>query len=229
MKKTFICFLIMIGINLFGEIPGIWAIQKIKYQGNFYQYFTPTIPDPFAYKNETTFSSATMNSYLFNSFQGNISSLTDTQITISSFGGTLMQSPDPNFDLFESNFANIFLLPQLPRTFNYEITTSPPYNVHLVLTDVENGNQIYFLTHILASSESIKSKIFIYPNPASDILKIENLQKNASISVTDSTGKSFYHTFVKDKNSIEISLQYFPAGIYFVRVNNENPIKILKK
>ncbi|WP_234108993.1 T9SS type A sorting domain-containing protein [Chryseobacterium sp. R2A-55] len=229
MKKTFICFLFMIGMNLFGEIPGIWAIQKIKYQGNFYHYFTPTIPDPSAYANETTFVYSKMHAHLFNTFQGTISSLTDDQITISNFAGTLMQSPDTNFDLFESNFANIFLLPEVPRTFYYEITLSPPYDVHLVLTDVENGNQIYFLTHILASSDSVKNKAFVYPNPVSDLLRIENLEKNSSISMMDSTGKSIYRSFVKDKNAIQISLEYFPAGVYFIRVNNENPIKILKK
>jgi hypothetical protein len=61
------------------------------------------------------------------------------------------------------------------------------------------------------------SAIKVYPNPATDILHIDNLQSNSLISILDVTGKEIIK-FSSDKLDTSISLTNLSSGLYFIKI-----------
>jgi hypothetical protein len=63
----------------------------------------------------------------------------------------------------------------------------------------------------------------MYPNPASDVVKIEvkNGVENFSFSIFNSFGRKISNIpFQKETNFIELSVQGLSSGIYFVTISN---------
>ncbi|MDR1783043.1 MAG: M12 family metallo-peptidase [Dysgonamonadaceae bacterium] len=67
------------------------------------------------------------------------------------------------------------------------------------------------------------AKIRIIPNPASELIKIENLTKGEQIKIYNSAG-----ILMGNYEAEQISVSHFPAGIYFLKTSN-NTLKFLKK
>jgi hypothetical protein len=68
-----------------------------------------------------------------------------------------------------------------------------------------------------------ESAIKLYPNPASDVLRIE-MQNHFSgiITITDALGKELYQSSTeKNSSHFSIDLREFPPGLYFVSFRNE--------
>ncbi len=97
-------------------------------------------------------------------------------------------------------------------------------NIYLVKTikNLTSGNStdhIYFISEYKNSSDN---GIYVYPNPASDILSIfvkNNIEGNVNILVYDIYGKVIYQTLSgqTEKGSIiTIDLNNFSNGIYFL-------------
>ena len=70
------------------------------------------------------------------------------------------------------------------------------------------------------------SNINIYPNPVSDVLKINGLAVNNKVKIFDVYGKELLNETKFKTNEINIS--NLAAGIYFVKVENANETKTLK-
>ncbi len=72
---------------------------------------------------------------------------------------------------------------------------------------------------VLGVSETNKKIFHVYPNPAKDFLNLDNLSKNATVKITDATGKLIYTSVSKDSN-LKINTSNFANGIYFIEVND---------
>lgn len=74
-----------------------------------------------------------------------------------------------------------------------------------------------------------KTKITLYPNPASETVFIKSEQKTKSVQLFDATGKMVVN--VTDKS--EIRVQHLTAGVYFVRITladgSQSSHKLIKK
>ncbi len=70
-----------------------------------------------------------------------------------------------------------------------------------------------------------QSQIKVYPNPASDILKIDSPDEIRDIEFIDSTGKK---VLLSVGNKKEIRLNLFAKGIYFVKINTELNTEVQK-
>lgn len=81
---------------------------------------------------------------------------------------------------FYSNFLNT-------EKFYYDFNQSGDER-HLVITNPA-GNKIFYTYKMLGTSETSKLKTSVYPNPATDIVVIENLRPNSSLELIDNTGK----------------------------------------
>lgn len=68
------------------------------------------------------------------------------------------------------------------------------------------------------------AKIFMYPNPAHDAVKISfnNIDSLAEIRLLSTTGKTVYTKGITNTGSINISLANLPAGIYIVELKGGN-------
>ena len=72
------------------------------------------------------------------------------------------------------------------------------------------------------------ASIRVYPNPAKDhILVINDVIPNASIEVYNLSGVQLYSEFQQD-TEVEIDLSRFPAGVYIIRVFNNQSSKVVK-
>lgn len=59
--------------------------------------------------------------------------------------------------------------------------------------------------------------ISIYPNPSKDIIIIDNLPNNATLKITDMTGKEIYNTITKYQK-VMVSTSGFSNGVYIIQV-----------
>lgn len=77
---------------------------------------------------------------------------------------------------------------------------------------------------------SDKGLFNMMPNPMGDQLTISvtaNMQ-SSEIRISDLTGKTYYHNVLLE-NKVDISTEYWPAGIYFVLCTNDQGIGECKK
>lgn len=77
------------------------------------------------------------------------------------------------------------------------------------------------------------NNISIFPNPTNGIFTIKNLylfeeEGQSSIFITDITGKTIYSLSNISGNIIEINISQAKPGIYFLRLQSKETIKILK-
>ena len=97
------------------------------------------------------------------------------------------------------------------------------------------GDQGYYYIDDIQISElistginSTNTKSFqIFPNPANDILNINNIGKDAKIMMINSLGQIVYNTIASD--NIKINTENLTEGVYFVRVNAQVSKVIISK
>jgi len=73
-------------------------------------------------------------------------------------------------------------------------------------------------------SESIFSKLTIYPNPAENVVIINNVPHSSTLRISDLTGNIKYESLiVSDRESVNLS--DFKAGVYMIQIkNNESTL-----
>ena len=90
--------------------------------------------------------------------------------------------------------------------------------------------QSFKATDALSLEDNALAKVKLYPNPASNNIRFTNIQE-ATIMITDVTGKVVLQTEGVDENSI-INVSNLNSGIYLVNIKNElmnETIKFVKK
>lgn len=90
--------------------------------------------------------------------------------------------------------------------------------------------QSFRATDALSLEDNALAKVKLYPNPASNNIRFTNIH-DATIMITDVTGKVVLQTVVVDENSI-INVSDLNSGIYLVNIKNESmneTIKFVKK
>ncbi len=92
------------------------------------------------------------------------------------------------------------------------------------------SNRTYFeVKSNVSVEENLIEQVIVYPNPSSDkfIFKTPELLENAVAEIFDISGKSIYKTNINSKECI-FDLTSFSAGIYVLKVSNEDVIKTYK-
>ena len=86
-----------------------------------------------------------------------------------------------------------------------------------------NSVTFHFLgTNTTAVTEAALPTLKVYPNPASELLYIDNSNKNIeSVEIFDLTGKSVYHEKRINTNVLTLDVSKFSAGIYSLKVKAE--------
>ncbi len=92
------------------------------------------------------------------------------------------------------------------------------------------SNRTYFeVKSNVSVEENLIEQAIVYPNPSSDkfIFKTPELLENVVAEIFDISGKSIYKTNINSKECI-FDLTSFSAGIYVLKVSNEDVIKTYK-
>jgi len=134
----------------------------------------------------------------------------------------------------EFNLTNEY--PENPFEFEYII----PDNTSSIQIQVMLGNYqgSYFLDDFETSIESTeslsnheekiaKNKKTIYPNPSSGSITIQGIYEENAYKIYNLIGAKVIKGFINFNETIEI--QHLKKGLYFLKFENEKPIKFIKK
>jgi hypothetical protein len=93
---------------------------------------------------------------------------------------------------------------------------------------VKTGSVWEFTTRIATGEkahESTRINIFIYPNPADEILYLKELHRNAIAEVFNILGEKLYSEMVSD----QLNIQHLPQGIYILKLEGHKPVRFIKQ
>ncbi len=117
-------------------------------------------------------------------------------------------------------------------TVSENITTiEGTHDIYLVFKgESENIGNINWLKFnegtVLSVSDEDYQKVFMYPNPVSDVLNIKN-GIGAQIDIYDITGKQILTKQITTNNQV-INLSHFSNGLYLVKIENEGKVTVKK-
>jgi len=88
----------------------------------------------------------------------------------------------------------------------------------------------------LSVSETYIENIYLYPNPAENIIMINNIYSETNISIYDILGKNYKSIQINnfENNSISVNVSKLDKGIYFLRIEDINSqllktLRLIKK
>ena len=88
----------------------------------------------------------------------------------------------------------------------------------------------------LSVSETYIENIYLYPNPAENIIMINNIYSETNISIYDILGKNYKSIQINnfENNSISVNVSNLDEGIYFLRIEDINSqllktLRLIKK
>lgn len=102
-----------------------------------------------------------------------------------------------------------------------------PFRTHPVMLlagEIEDGEfHADWLEYLSDESASVIdptiTQVVTYPNPATDILHVENLNNGRSnmIAITDMMGRIVFETRIADRNKMQIDVSSLPTGMYLLQ------------
>ncbi len=81
---------------------------------------------------------------------------------------------------------------------------------------------------VLNTDDFTFNNVTIYPNPATSIITVENIEVDANIIIYDAIGRVVLHHKSANQRSITIDVSIFTKGFYFMRINNKKPLTLIK-
>lgn len=228
MMKKFL-FLIFIA-NLFSAQNPLllntdWHI--LKYGGE--QTSGDLYPPPMPYLQTTTFSTSTatpqLNLLYFNAITANLTYSGQNHFTVSNKSCTLADyfGDSGEVNQFFGALCNFFNSPVV----NYTIQVN---GVHKTLI-LNNAifQYLVFSGGVLSTKESEISKVTLAPNPADDNLMITNAIEINSYKIFEGTGKLVDEKKNLNVKNLNINIQNYQTGVYFIKINDDKAIKFIKK
>ena len=111
---------------------------------------------------------------------------------------------------------------------NVDTSTIGVYFVTFTASD-NSGNSVSTQVEVtvfdpLSISENNFENMFVYPNPVKDILNIQNVYSNSTISLFDLLGKNYEINVINDfeNDRLSLNMSNLETGIYFIRIQDIN-------
>lgn len=227
MKKLYI--LIFVASLFSAQSPELlntkWQVTKVV--GELLP--SDQIPPPMSYQQITDFSSnpSRLEVSFFNVVSAYVTYTGNDMFTIDSKACTLGEYSGNNADEVNNFFGLLCNFFQRDKTYHYSISNVGNEKT-LTISDA-TFQEIHFKSSFLGMKDYALSKISVYPNPSSDIVKIENLNPNSSLELIDSAGKLVKSSSNINSDKAEINIKNLPSGIYYLKVDGQSVQKIIKK
>lgn len=207
------------GFFLVADTGGVWSGTNVSDSGNGNGFFSSAAVTPGVYYAVYTISGmcgdvdsimVTVTAAPTPSFTYNISGGTVTFTNTTTGAG--------NSYVWDFGDGNNSTLVSPSHTYSSNNT----YTVCLYVTDAGGCNGVSCQSINITGvgvSEISASVIHIYPNPANhEVNVISGSSQITSVQFTDITGRVLVNQKQAGKNSVQISVETFPAGAYFIRV-----------
>lgn len=204
-----------------------WHI--VKYSGE--QFNSDLFPPPMPYTNYTTFSTATANSgpqlysSFFNTITADIAYTGLDNFTVNNKTCTTANYTADNGEVnqFFGALCDFFNAP----TVYYTIQLNGLHK-SLVLNNAI-FQTLYFSAGVLSTKESEVSQTNLAPNPADDNLIIKNSIEIKSYKIFDPTGKLIEEKKNVNAKTLNINIQDYQIGVYYIKLNEDKAMKFIKK
>lgn len=105
-----------------------------------------------------------------------------------------------------------------------------PVTGDIFIADIQN-NRIRKIAYAATEVSTLTKtrEVYLYPNPANDIITVESEGSISDIVIKDMLGRSIFASHYKGINQADIDIASVPAGIYFLSVNNTEVKKFVKQ
>jgi hypothetical protein len=117
-------------------------------------------------------------------------------------------------------------------TGSVDTNTVGTYTISYDVTDT-NGNVATTVTRTINVVDSLsidnndEIKLSIFPNPTSTSWQLKTKTIITSISLYDITGRKVFHDNPNNKD-VEINAEFLPSGLYFLVVNRDTTLRLIK-
>jgi hypothetical protein len=99
----------------------------------------------------------------------------------------------------------------------------------ILISDIEKGLFMVRLNASLATNDVQINSVVISPNPSSDIVTLAADFDIKTIAIFDILGKQVLYKSLENSSSTALDISSLQNGLYFVKVNNLQVQKIVKK
>ncbi len=110
----------------------------------------------------------------------------------------------------------------------YSPTTSGQYSVVVSYQGCSDTSACFSVLPVNVAHIATNSEFNVYPNPAHNEVYIESAITNGSYRITDQLGKTVLTGNINGTKTV-ISLSELSAGLYFLNINEAQPIKLIKQ
>lgn len=129
---------------------------------------------------------------------------------------------------YTTNQEQAFILNDQGKIFfsgnNLVINQSNGQTRTIAISDIR---KLYFQTNLSINNDiSFDNSIILYPNPATDNIKLSNIKNHSLICIYSMDGKLLINQFSSSDQSINVGS--LKKGLYIVKVNNKT-FKLIKQ
>lgn len=110
----------------------------------------------------------------------------------------------------------------------YSPTTSGQYSVVVSYQGCSDTSACYNLLPVNVAHVAANTEFNVYPNPAHNEVYIESAITDGAYVITDQLGKVVLNGNINSTKTA-ISLRELSAGLYFLNINEAQPIKLIKQ
>lgn len=225
MKK--ILFFILLANFFSAQNPDLlntnWQITKIITASG-----SNILPPQMPYQQNTTFSTTypDFNSSFFNTVSGNLTYSGQNNFTVNSRTCTLADYLADNGEVNQF-FGFICNFYSASGSFYYNIQSNGTQKTLIIGNSL--FEEIHFFYANLDTKEGAISQIVLAPNPVQDILKIKNTILIKSYKIFDQSGKLIVEKRNLNEKIVNINIQNYQKGLYYIHLNDDKAISFIKK
>jgi hypothetical protein len=212
--------------KVYDQINTFWQVDVHK---TGFKISTASKPDSILYAKES------FNFNMFNDTYFSGPYIQDIINTMYARDATCMSTGNYNDRIFyhvltNSNGDDTITLSDESENFNTKLYVDGEYRLTVWAEDAAGNRTVdsmnIFIINDLGINTEKQSAFSIFPNPASDVITIKN---NSGIptqaKLYDLTGRALQNIAIEN-NTTRINIQSYPNGLYFLKLNNSEVIKI---
>lgn len=222
MKKLYIVFIALYSSVSFSQSAELfdetWYLEKLVVAGvDVFPPINSTLPYvSLVFSQESSLSTSVCNSGF-----GTVNFDEDGTFSLDFFAVTLSFCSDASNNFFDSLYLSDYYQYNSTSQFTYSITSGEDGLDQLIITNAQNDQAIYYNQN-LSTPAFGKNNWSLYPNPANDLLHLQNANiKEANVEIYDVSGKLCI-TKAINVNDTSIAVNNLMNGIYLIKISNDN-------
>ncbi|MBH1959821.1 MAG: T9SS type A sorting domain-containing protein [Flavobacteriia bacterium] len=185
-------------------------------------------PPPMPYEQVSHFSTTApqLSLSFFNIVSANLTFSGQNIFTVSNKTCTYADYWDDNGEVNQF-FDSLCAFFDNGNTYHYYIGNSGSNKTLVIHSAI--FEEIHFTSTNLATTENKLSQYALAPNPVNRILTVQNSVGINSVQIFDLLGKLVHELKNNNAKTLDIDMQNFKTGIYFIKLNNDKTFKIIKE